>query len=240
MEADVRRLLDSYFSIVPRDLANIALTTTPANIPLVLCYETRILEMLVNGEMLGANAEIQTQTLKLQLQHLQLKELRALNPSSTEFVVLSRMWHGTETGPAQEFPQLRAIFRVQRHGERERIDWVSERLPVSERRLLWHGSPRGNFQSILSEGLGMIEDGIWFADVSSETIEYCSISLFDGHGLMLLCEVELGNFANPETPWCAQYIHWESSGPTSWVDAGTGHESLQGVKMVCSEFGNLF
>ncbi|XP_050773804.1 poly [ADP-ribose] polymerase 2 isoform X6 [Gopherus flavomarginatus] len=75
-------------------------------------------------------------------------------------------------------------------------------LPTS-RMLLWHGSRLGNWVGILSHGLQvappeapvtgyMFGKGIYFADMSSKSANYCFASRQRNVGLLLLCEVALG------------------------------------------------
>ncbi len=74
--------------------------------------------------------------------------------------------------------------------------------------ILWHGSRLTNFVSIISQGLRIapIEapdtgyifgKGVYFADMVSKSANYCFTSRQNNTGLMLLCEVALGNF-NPK------------------------------------------
>ena len=70
--------------------------------------------------------------------------------------------------------------------------------------LLWHGSRISNYVGILSEGLRiapsdspstgfMFGKGIYFADVVSKAAGYCHASPENKEGILLLCEVALGN-----------------------------------------------
>lgn len=71
-------------------------------------------------------------------------------------------------------------------------------------RLLWHGSRATNFGGILSQGLRiappeapvngyMFGKGIYLADMSSKSANYCCASSSNGNALLLLCEAELGD-----------------------------------------------
>lgn len=70
--------------------------------------------------------------------------------------------------------------------------------------LLWHGSRLTNYVGILSEGLRiapsdapstgyMFGKGIYFTDVVSKAAGYCHASSENNEGLLVLCEVALGN-----------------------------------------------
>ncbi|KAI6660940.1 Poly polymerase 2 [Oopsacas minuta] len=73
--------------------------------------------------------------------------------------------------------------------------------------LLWHGSRLTNWVGILSQGLRiappeapttgyMFGKGLYFADVSSKSANYCYATPSNNQGCLLLCEVSLGNTNN--------------------------------------------
>jgi poly [ADP-ribose] polymerase len=70
--------------------------------------------------------------------------------------------------------------------------------------LLWHGSRLSNWTGILSQGLRiappeapvsgyMFGKGVYFADMVSKSANYCCTSPRDPIGVLLLCEVALGD-----------------------------------------------
>lgn len=92
------------------------------------------------------------------------------------------------------------MFTVKRHGEEKRYKPFRK---LHNRKLLWHGSRTTNFAGILSQGLRiappeapvtgyMFGKGIYFADMVSKSANYCFTNSTDNTGLMLLCEVALG------------------------------------------------
>ena len=69
--------------------------------------------------------------------------------------------------------------------------------------LLFHGSRLSNWAGILSQGLRiappeapvtgyMFGKGVYFADMSSKSANYCFANRSNPYGLLLLCEVALG------------------------------------------------
>ncbi|XP_032092860.1 poly [ADP-ribose] polymerase 2 isoform X2 [Thamnophis elegans] len=88
------------------------------------------------------------------------------------------------------------------------------RFDLPNRMLLWHGSRLGNWAGILSQGLRvappeapvtgyMFGKGIYFADMSSKSANYCFATRDKDVGFLLLSEVALGECnelvdANPE------------------------------------------
>ena len=99
--------------------------------------------------------------------------------------------------------KVQDIFRIERNGEFERFYRSPyTKLPHRDRRLLWHGSRSTNFGGILSQGLRiappeapangyMFGKGIYLADMSSKSANYCVPYSSGNVGLLLLCEVEL-------------------------------------------------
>jgi len=91
------------------------------------------------------------------------------------------------------------IFEVKRHGEEER--YTSN---IHNKMLLWHGSRLTNFVGILSQGLRiappeapvtgyMFGKGVYFADMVSKSANYCYTNPTNNTGILLLCEVALGD-----------------------------------------------
>merc|ERR1712062_274344 len=93
------------------------------------------------------------------------------------------------------------IFKIDRKGEEKRFK-PFKKLP--NHKLLWHGSRTSNYAGILSQGLRiappeapvtgyMFGRGIYFADMVSKSANYCCTSRTNNTGLLLLCDVALGN-----------------------------------------------
>ncbi|KAI8917773.1 poly polymerase catalytic domain-containing protein [Powellomyces hirtus] len=90
------------------------------------------------------------------------------------------------------------LFEVARNGEENRAK------NLHNRQLLWHGSRLTNYVGILSQGLKiappeapvtgyMFGKGIYFADMVSKSANYCFTSNQSPTGILLLCEVALGD-----------------------------------------------
>jgi len=93
---------------------------------------------------------------------------------------------------------LEQAFEIDREGEAAKFDSA-----IGNRQLLWHGSRLSNWCGILSQGLRiappeapvtgyMFGKGVYFADMSSKSANYCFASRSEPHGVMLLSEVALG------------------------------------------------
>lgn len=94
--------------------------------------------------------------------------------------------------------ELLDCFELEREGENERFT-----EDIENKMLLWHGSRLTNFVGILSQGLRiappeapvtgyMFGKGVYFADMVTKSANYCHPHLSNDVGLLLLCEVALG------------------------------------------------
>ncbi|XP_006835618.1 PREDICTED: poly [ADP-ribose] polymerase 2 [Chrysochloris asiatica] len=145
--------------------------------------------------------------------------LHPLDHTSYEFKVISQYLQSTHAPTHTDYTMtLLDVFEVEKDGEKEAF---REDLP--NRMLLWHGSRLSNWVGILSHGLRiappeapitgyMFGKGIYFADMSSKSANYCFASHLKDTGLLLLSEVALGQCnelleANPEAEGLLQGKH---------------------------------
>lgn len=124
----------------------------------------------------------------------------------------------------------------------------------SNRRLLWHGSRSTNYGGILSQGLRiappeapvsgyMFGKGVYFADMSSKSANYCCSYNSGQKALLLLGDVELGDPMNEL--YSSDYNAGENAKkqgkiatlgkgrtvPAGWKDAGCIHPDLKGIQV---------
>ncbi|KAF8857253.1 PARP-domain-containing protein [Acephala macrosclerotiorum] len=189
-----------------------------------------------------------------QFKGLNLEEMTPLSSNSTEFVELSNYLVGTRGETHNANYQIQDIFRIERQGEKDRFEKSPFSGPPRDRRLLWHGSRCTNFGGILSQGLRiappeapvsgyMFGKGIYLADMSSKSANYCVPHISNGTALLLLCEAELGNpmqvltnasyKADEDAKANGLLSTWGQgmTGPSHWKDAEAVHPSLKGVKI---------
>lgn len=89
----------------------------------------------------------------------------------------------------------------------------------------------------------MFGKGIYLADMSSKSANYCVPHISNGTALLLLCEAELGNpmqvltnasyKADEDAKANGLLSTWGQgmTGPSHWKDAEAVHPSLKGVKI---------
>ncbi|XP_073164617.1 poly [ADP-ribose] polymerase 2 isoform X3 [Lepidochelys kempii] len=163
-------------------------------------------ELQEKVQLLEALGEIQ---IAIRLAHLELHgqehpldqsyrklgcELRPLDRDSAHFQVLERYLLSTHAPTHRDYSmELLEAFALRRAGEPPFCTSLPNRM------LLWHGSRLGNWVGILSQGLRvappeapvtgyMFGKGIYFADMSSKSANYCFASRQRDVGLLLLCE----------------------------------------------------
>ncbi|KAF7175276.1 hypothetical protein CNMCM7691_007316 [Aspergillus felis] len=258
------------FQDAAQDLSNRYFTTIPhmfgRNRPPVLASDQQIktevdllealTDMGVANEIMkeSRDAEMMNQ-LDRQYQGLGMQEMTPLNRSSAEFRELEAYLNNSRGSTHHLRYSVVNIFRIERKGEEDRFkSSCYSNLPNSNRRLLWHGSRSTNFGGILSQGLRiappeapvsgyMFGKGVYFADMSSKSANYCVPYISANMGLLLLCDVELGN------PMFEQFQANFNAGadakaqgkiatlgkgrtiPAGWKDAGSLHPTLSGVQM---------
>ncbi|XP_064201998.1 poly [ADP-ribose] polymerase 2 [Anguilla rostrata] len=117
-----------------------------------------------------------------------------------EFKVIEQYLQTTHAPTHSDYTMtILDIFTVDREGEMDNFQ-----SQLHNRTLLWHGSRLSNWVGILSQGLRvappeapvtgyMFGKGVYFADMSSKSANYCFANQKKNTGLLLLSEVALGD-----------------------------------------------
>ncbi|XP_069507826.1 poly [ADP-ribose] polymerase 2 [Ambystoma mexicanum] len=126
--------------------------------------------------------------------------LQPLDHNSHEYKVIDKYLQSTHASTHNAYTMsLLDVFKVEKEGEKK-----SFRDDIKNRMLLWHGSRLTNWVGILSRGLCvappeapvtgyMFGKGIYFADMSSKSGNYCFATREKDVGLLLLSEVAIGD-----------------------------------------------
>ncbi|KAL0113855.1 hypothetical protein PUN28_011294 [Cardiocondyla obscurior] len=133
----------------------------------------------------------------------QLKtDIEVLDKTSEDFKTIEKYVQNTHAATHTQYDlEIEEVFVIKRQGEEQRFK-PFKKLP--NRKLLWHGSRTTNYAGILSQGLRiappeapvtgyMFGKGIYFADMVSKSANYCCTHSNNPTGLLMLCEVALGN-----------------------------------------------
>ncbi|XP_018335477.1 poly [ADP-ribose] polymerase [Agrilus planipennis] len=160
-------------------------------------------------------------------QYAQLKaDIHVLDRESVEFKVIEEYVKKTHAPTHTNYElEIHEVFAVVRYGEEERYKKYKS---LHNRKLLWHGSRTTNYGGILCQGLRiappeapstgyMFGKGIYFADMVSKSANYCCASSTNSAGLLLLCEVALGEMYERTT---AKYIEKLPKGKHSCKGVG--------------------
>nr|XP_045597735.1 poly [ADP-ribose] polymerase 1-like isoform X1 [Procambarus clarkii] len=128
-------------------------------------------------------------------------KMDVLDKDSDEFKMIQDYVTNTHATTHSHYKLLvEEVFKIERDGEKKRYKPFKQ---LNNRKLLWHGSRLTNFAGILSQGLRiappeapvtgyMFGKGVYFADMVSKSANYCCTSHINPTGLILLCEVALG------------------------------------------------
>lgn len=156
-------------------------------------------------------------------------EIEILDRTSKEFELLQIYIKNTHAATHTQYElEILDVFKVSRVGEDKRYKPFKK---LHNRKLLWHGSRLTNFAGIISQGLRiappeapstgyMFGKGIYFADMVSKSANYCMTTPNNSIGLMLLCEVALGNMHEKTQ---AEYIEKLPPGKHSCKGIGATH-----------------
>lgn len=257
--AEVERLSNQYFSVIPHAFGRNRPPVIRDND--ALKKEIELLESL--SDMKEAAAMLKSQLkddsgvhrLDKQFQGLGMNEMTVLDHKSQEFTELDHYLNDSKGATHHVNYEVQDIFRIERQGEFERFEKSPYAKAASDRRLLWHGSRVTNFGGILGQGLRiappeapvsgyMFGKGIYLADMSSKSANYCCSYNSGGTALLLLCEAELGNpmheltgssySAGEDAKAKGSYSTWGKgqTGPSQWKDASCVHPALSGCRMV--------
>ncbi|XP_057333570.1 poly [ADP-ribose] polymerase 1-like [Microplitis mediator] len=130
-------------------------------------------------------------------------DISELNMNSNEFKVIKKYIENTHSYVHDKYKiNIEKVFAINRKEEAQR--YANRSRGIGNKMLLWHGTKLTNIASILLKGLRiprknstatthMFGRGIYFADVVSKSANYCRAQGKNSKGLLLLCEVALGN-----------------------------------------------
>ncbi|KAJ0423742.1 poly polymerase catalytic domain-containing protein [Aspergillus carlsbadensis] len=257
-QAAMEQLSNRYFTTIPHVFGR---NRPPVlNDQAYIKKEVELLETLTDMEvansiMKDASKVEDVNPIDRQYEGLGMQEMTPLDHSSTEFQELQNYLTQSRGATHHLRYKVLDIFRIERNGEHDRFKSSSfSTLKNSNRRLLWHGSRSTNYGGILSQGLRiappeapvsgyMFGKGVYFADMSSKSANYCCSYNSGGKGLLLLGDVELGDplyelvnsdyeaGENAKKAGSYSTLGMGSTVPGAWKDAGGVHPDLEGIQM---------
>ncbi|GAA0148454.1 DNA metabolism protein [Lithospermum erythrorhizon] len=199
----LEQLSGEFYTVIPHDFGYKKMREFVIDTPQKLKRKLEMVEALGEIEVATKmlNDDMDTQD-PLYSQYRRLKcELMPVEADSGEFSMIETYMKNTHARTHSDYAvNIVQIFKISKEGEAERFTKFSE---ARNRMLLWHGSRLTNWTGILSQGLRiappeapatgyMFGKGVYFADMFSKSANYCFASASATDGVLLLCEVALG------------------------------------------------
>ncbi|XP_053972152.1 poly [ADP-ribose] polymerase [Hylaeus volcanicus] len=184
-----------------------------------------LLEMEIAYSLLHSKTDQSKNPLDAHYEQLKT-DIKVLSKDSKEYTVIQQYVKNTHAQTHTQYElEIEDVFVVNRQGEDTRYKPFKK---LNNKKLLWHGSRTTNFAGIISQGLRiappeapvtgyMFGKGIYFADMVSKSANYCCTNSESPTGLLLLCEVALGNMYER---YQADYIEKLPSGKHSTLGRG--------------------
>jgi len=193
----ITELSSSFYTVIPTYTKMVV--PPPLNNESILKEKVELLKILGDVEVMAKIIKRTSGAMKLaEKQYFSLNcEIEPVVDSS-ERAMLNQFMENTKGKHYN--PKIIQAYKVARIEEKTRfMKWKN----MHNRQLLWHGSGRVNYVGILSTGLrinpgnvvkagSMFGNGLYFANCSTKSAQYMRVS-HGQVGIMLLCEVALGN-----------------------------------------------
>uniref|UniRef100_A0AAX7TUJ1 Poly [ADP-ribose] polymerase n=1 Tax=Astatotilapia calliptera TaxID=8154 RepID=A0AAX7TUJ1_ASTCA len=191
---DLLEACNQFYTRIPHDfgLKTPPLIQTEEELKAKIALLEALSDIQIAVKMVKSSEDSDEHPLDRQYHSLRCK-LQPLDSSNNEYKVIEQYLHTTHAPTHCDYTMtVLDIFSVDRDGEK-----------ILLLTLLWHGSRLSNWVGILSQGLRvappeapvtgyMFGKGIYFADMSSKSANYCFSNQNNNVGLLLLCEVALG------------------------------------------------
>ncbi|CAF1164321.1 unnamed protein product [Rotaria sordida] len=201
---------NTYYTRIPHEFGR----STPPLIKTIqqLKHEIELLEALDDIEIAFTTLNINTNTRlnPIDQHYEQLKcKLYPIEKHEDIYILIDKYLQSTHASTHQQYKmEIEHIFKVERENEDKLFKDVGNKM------LLWHGSRLTNFAGIMSQGLRiappeapvtgyMFGKGLYFADMSSKSANYCYPTPSKNTGLVLLTEVSLGK--------CHELLHADNN-----------------------------
>lgn len=156
-------------------------------------------QMKIAREMIDTEARENSNN-KIDEYYKQLKnKIEVLNPDSDKFKQIKKYFESSQSAEHNAKMEISEIYKLERESEDSKFN-----KDIGNRKLLWTGSKLSNYAGILNQGLKgapleapasgyILGKGIYFTDASSKCALNLNWQQTGNTGLMLLCDVALGN-----------------------------------------------
>eukprot|EP01084_Bolivina_argentea_P316272 548167_1 len=196
---NLKQLSLSYYELIPHEFG---FRIPPSiNTEKLLHKETLLIQLLSDIEVAIRLTE-NNFAMSVE-QHFELLkcDMESINKSSVEFKMLNDYMKLTHAETHNRYKlEIECAYKLYKWSD-NRFD---KYLTNNNRMLLWHGCKLPRFVSVLSQGLTILPmespvtgfffgRGMYFSDMSSKQANFCFTSPENTVGLILLCEVALGD-----------------------------------------------
>ncbi|KAL6505035.1 Poly [ADP-ribose] polymerase 2 [Orobanche gracilis] len=219
----LEQLSGEFYTVIPHDFGfkktSLFVIDTPQKLKNKLEMVEALGEIEVAMKVIGDDTNMED---PLYCQYRRLHcDLVPLEVHSEEFSMIQKYTRNTHAKTHSNYDvDIIQIFKVSREGEAERFEKFAG---TKNRMLLWHGSRLTNWTGILSQACNLILEenmirfetlpglriappeapvtgymfgkGVYFADMFSKSANYCCSTKSANAGVLLLCEVALGDMA---------------------------------------------
>lgn len=201
-KADLLTLSSRFYSLIPHDFGFQHMSNFVINTSEKLKSKVEMLESLADMKIATNILETSVEGNPVDGHYKKLDcKLTALDHSDPVFKLIVSYVKNTHGNTHSYYTlDVEEVFRVEKTGESEKF--VKN---IKNNMLLWHGSRLTNWVGILSQGLRiappeapvsgyMFGKGVYFADMVSKSANYCFTSKDNNTGILLLCDVAVGNY----------------------------------------------
>ncbi|KFK30828.1 hypothetical protein AALP_AA6G031100 [Arabis alpina] len=201
----LEELSGEFYTVIPHDFGFKKMSQFVIDTPQKLKQKIEMVEALGEIELatklLSVDKGLQDDPLYYHYQQLNCG-LTPVGADSEEFSMVAKYMENTHAKTHSGYTvEIAQLFRASRAVEADRFQQFST---SKNRMLLWHGSRLTNWAGILSQGLRiappeapvtgyMFGKGVYFADMFSKSANYCYANTRANKGVLLLCEVALGD-----------------------------------------------
>ncbi|XP_013735374.2 poly [ADP-ribose] polymerase 2 isoform X1 [Brassica napus] len=203
--ARLEELSGEFYTVIPHDFGFKKMSQFVIDTPQKLKQKIEMVEALGEIELatklLSIDPGLMDDPLYYHYEQLNCG-LTPVGADSEEFSMVANYMENTHAKTHSGYTvEIAQLFRASRAGEVDRFQQFSS---SKNRMLLWHGSRLTNWAGILSQGLRiappeapvtgyMFGKGVYFADMFSKSANYCYANSGANDGVLLLCEVALGD-----------------------------------------------
>ncbi|KAI9324923.1 poly polymerase catalytic domain-containing protein [Obelidium mucronatum] len=197
----LKTLSSDFYTIIPHNFGrNVPdVINTPAKLNAKLRMVEALGDIQITTTLL--NSKVDRSSNPVDGKYASLKvDMKPVDKKGETFKLVEKYTENTHGHTHQQYKlKVEDVFELSKEDE---FDDLGGKL--HNRKLLWHGSRITNYVGILSQGLRiappeapvtgyMFGKGVYFADMVSKSANYCCTSRDNSTGLLLLCEVALGD-----------------------------------------------